>query len=829
VPSNTPRPFPSFPSRPSQPSRSSGSSGSSGSSASPGSPRTLLRQACLAALLALAAAPHVRAQAQPDPQAPAVRSYSIAPGPLAEALNRFAQQSGIYLGGMGAMTEGKSSPGLQGDFSVPAGLARLLSGSGYAAVPTGRDAYVLRPEPSAGGVTTLPEVTVTGALPESAWGPVPGYAALRSATASRTDTPIVEIPQSVSVVTRQAMAEQGTVNLADALRYTAGVGTAAYINGTGDAYDAFTVRGFTLDSSGLLQDGMRLKYNIFDAPSEPYAFERVEILKGPSSSLYGQSGPSGVINLVTKRPTAEPLHEIEAAYGSHDRKQLATDHSGALNEDGSLLYRVTALARDSGTFVDDGKDDRLFLAPALTWKPSARTSLTLLASYQDSHASYYSGGTTVNLGTAIPRSRYLGDPDVNYWDTVGKSAGYILDHAFNGALKYRQSLRYARSTLDYGYVYPGLLLGDGHTITRGTIRRHDDSETYVFDNSLQADWSLGGSRHVTVVGFDYGKSRYQSTRHTGPAPDLDLYRPVYGQGGLATPNVSVGPRTATEQVGAYFQQQSKFAGRWVLTLGGREDWARSSVGATAFAPSATLKDTVFTGRAGLTYLFDNGLAPYASYATAFMPNADTYFDGTPFKPTKARQYEVGVKYQPPGSDALVTLAAYELTQQDITTPDPDQANHPGGLVQTGEVRSRGVELEGAAALGARLRMRGSLTFIRPEITRSNTPGEVGLKLADMPERMASLWVDYAIAGGFADGLAVGLGARYASGSYNADNSYRTGSRTVFDAMASYRIDKWRLVLNVTNLFDRKYLNTCNTTLCWYGSPRAATLTASYSW
>lgn len=657
-------------------------------------------------------------------------------------------------------------------------------------------------------------------------GPVQGYVASSTTTGTKTDTPILEIPQSVSVVTSEEIAVQGTTSLTSALRYTAGMGSSGYDSDEGNLYDAFTLRGFLVSDNALLQDGTRLNPNVLGGSSEPYGLERIEVLKGPSAGLYGNSGPGGVINLISKKPTEKPLHEVGVTYGSHNRRQLTTDHSGMLNDSGTLLYRFTALARKSDTFVDYGRDDRIFVAPALTWKPSDQTSFTLLTHYQKNKATDYSGGSTGADQFGNPRHRYLGEPDLNYWNTTSKSAGYIFEHLFDDTWKFTQNLRYSRSSMDFGYVFLdlwGASPTDPSIIDRVPNLRHDDYSNITVDNNVQASWSAIGGIHTTLAGLDYGRSTVDRTGRDGTASPLNIYHPVYGK--PVTVNTKPWRRdyATLRQLGLYLQQQSTFADHWVMTLGGRQDWIDYHFDdINRPARSYGRDDHAFTGRAGLNYLFDNGVAPYVSYATSFEPvTRGTTWDGKPFKPTTGRQYEIGLKYQPLDTSALFTVALYDLRQQNVSTPDP---KHPREYVQAGEIRARGLELEGKGEIVSGTQIRGSVTLTNAEIIKSNDHAELGRKMPDMPARMAALWVDHR----FLPDLMAGLGVRYASGTYNASNQYKTDGHTVFDAMASYQLDQWRLTLNVTNLLDKKYVSACSE-MCWYGAPRSVMLTANYAW
>lgn len=796
---------------------------------------SVLLGAMFAAVPALSAAQNPPPAAMPQASAD-TRVYEIPAGPLSVVLTRYASEAGVFLVGASELAAGKQSPGVRGRHSVAGGLAAILAGTGLRAESSAPGRYVLR---EAGAVSELAPVTVTGtAFQESATGPVQGFVATRSAVGTKTDTPILETPQSVSVVGRDALEAQGTLNVANGLRYTAGLGAAAYSNGDGNAYDTFTMRGFVVSNGGLLLDGMRLHYNVLDAPVEVYGLERVEVLRGPASMLYGQSGPSGVVNLVSKRPSTDARHEIEVTGGSNNRRQVATDHTGALNETGTLSYRLTGLFRESDTFVGHNRDDRTFFAPSLTWRPSAATSVTLLASYQKSESSYYSGlpysGTVRPNPLGEPaRDTNLGDPDYNYWNSTSKSIGYALEHAFNDAVTLRQSMRYGESKLRYGYLFHATTAGDlpgNRVVARQGIRRLDDTSQLGVDTNLSGRWRALGGEHTTLVGLDYGRSHSDTQNYRGNAPATDLFAPVRDIPGVPpTMALRNSDKVRFEQVGLYVQQQSKFLDQWVVTLSGRQDWAENRALSRVTGLRQTQRDDAFTGRVGLTYLAPHGIAPYVSYATSFEPMGGTTYDGSPYKPTKGEQVEAGIKWQPPGSETLVTLAAYHLTQQNLPTLHPDQATYPNGRIQTGEVTSKGVELEAATHLTPSLRMRGALTFNHSEITKSNIPGETGRRQPDTPARMASLWVDYRLPDAWLPGLVAGGGVRYVAGTYDGPNAVKTDGYTVYDAMLGYRVQNWKFTLNVMNVFDKRYLSSCYAFACYYGQPRTAMLTANYAW
>ena len=760
------------------------------------------------------------------------KPYDIPAGPLGQTLSRFALQEGIALSFAPALTDGRQSPGASGSLTAQEAAARLLAGSGLELAPAAGGAYTLRPQPAPSpGVTSLQPIEVA-ARPESAWGPVQGYVATRSATGSKTDTPLLEIPQSVTVVAREQIEDTASRSLGQALRYSAGV-----LPQEGDDHttDAFILRGFQVAGySSAYRDGMKYMGNIYDGVQEPYGLERVEVLRGAASVLYGEAAPGGIINAVSKQPTLEPLHELRVDGGSYDRRQIATDHGGALDEAGKWSYRLTALARESGTMVDHVPDDRIYIAPALTWRPSSRTSLTLQGTYQHSETAYVYGlppeGTILpNPNGRIPTRRFIGEPGYDKADVTFRDIGYRFEHAFNDTLKVRQNLRYfsARNDMPSAWAAGFVPGSDMREIMRGAQDRVDESSNFVVDTQVQADLRHGAFAHTVLAGVDYSDRNHRTERYNRTLAPLDLYSPQYGGAlGPAEPALNSSD-TDTRRMGVYLQDQAKIAGKWVVLLGGRYDWARDTSRALFMDMQDTERSEAFTVRAGLVYLADNGLAPFVSFSQSFEPTSGTARDGSRFEPTEGEQYELGLRYQPPGSNMLLSASVYQLTQTNVLTPDPvDPAFYQ---VQTGEVRSRGVELEAQLPVGRDLRLVAAYAYTDAVTTRSNNPDEVDQQRGGVPRHMASLWADYRLTALGLPQARLGAGVRYVGDSTGLFAAgYEVPSYTVVDAMASYETGPWTFTLNANNLADRKYVASY-TYGAFYGQRRTVTASLSYRW
>jgi iron complex outermembrane receptor protein len=694
------------------------------------------------------------------------------------------------------------------------------------------------PAETAGGqdtatsVDTSPaRVVVTG---ERAGTPEQGYVATRSATASKTDTPIIEEPQSISLITADQMQAQAVQSVGQALRYTPGVIGEQY-GGVNDTIDYYVVRGFP--NQFPFVDGLSTAtYFTLLAPSvDPYGLERVDVLRGPASVLYGQNIPGGMINLTTKHPTDTPLHEVSLDAGNYGSLGGRFDVGGRLAPDGSLSYRVTGDAGTAGSQVDFQTDKHAYLAPALSWRPSASTTLTLLShfNYRDSGyptadlpavGTLYPGPNGQRIGSNV----FDGEPGFNMIRRTEAALGYEFEHRVDGGLVVRQNLRYTHVNLDERIAGNAGLEDDQTTIDRWAYAAAASADVFALDNQGQFKFDTGTLRHTALVGLDYLHStdRWAEADAVSLAP-LDLYHPVYG-GALVPGDVDFSVEHHVRQLGLYAQDQIH-VGQLVATLGVRKDWAHT----TEFDRLAGQNDQdnapdKLTWRTGLVYLTDSGFAPYVSYATSFQPGLGNTFNGAPLAPTTGRSAEAGVKYQPASAKGFAMLSLYDTRQRNVVEPDFD---HPEGnfVVQTGAQRVKGGEVSGVAELGAGLRLTGAYTWMDGTITDSDQ-GYAGKQAVNVPHNMASLWFDKTFGPGWLPGFGFGAGERFIGAQYgDQGNLLRMPSVTLVDAAIHYDTGRWRWSLNAQNLFDRVYVNCQGANYCGYGLRRAVIARLTYQW
>lgn len=788
---------------------------------------------------ALCLVPATPAIAQTATPGASARSFSIAAQPLRDALRQLMQQGNLQIGFEGGDVDGKRSSAVSGSMSVGDALSRLLAGTGLTFRYLTAGSIVLERAPqSAGGAIQLGPVRVEGdgdpsgagaRDTERATGPVRGYVATRSITAAKTDTSILEIPQSISVVTADQMRDQGVQSINDALRYTAGVRTES--SGAQLLDSNLYLRGFNQSSLNMYQDGLRGAtpgYFGFFA-GETYGYERIEVVKGPASVLYGQSEPGGLINMVSKRPSADAVNEVQVAIGSFDQYQAAADVGGAIGG-GDVRYRLVGLVRDSGTQVDYVKNDRIYIAPSLSWTPGDRTSLTLLGSYQRNKGDFYAQvpATAVLLPNSnghIPFSRFLGEPGWEGETTERYAIGYEVAHRFNDWLKIGQKVRYTHLDNQRQYLQALGALTNERLLSRRYTVRSISNDGVAADTNLQIDAATGSVTHKITTGVDYLWGRSLWSEQIGAASAIDIFNPVYG----TTVNTGVFTSLSiqdidADQVGLYLQDQVKFD-RLVATVGIRQDWASRETRNVRTGAVTRQKDDAFTWRAGLTYRFDFGLAPYASYTKSFVPIIGVDRLGNAFVPETGQQYEVGLKFQPSGLNSLLTVSLFDLRRQNVQTTDPVNTSYS---VQTGEIRVRGVELEGVAEIANGLSLVAAYTYNDAEVTRSIYTGIAGNVPTRVPTHAASLWGKYKVSAGALGGLGIGSGVRYTGATWGDDaNTFKVPGFTLVDLAIDYdfgtrfaALAGLTASLNVSNLFDKYYVPDCfSLNACNYGSSR----------
>ena len=806
------------------------------------SPDTLLRPRLLAVAIALCA-PLASSQLIAAEQASSVRAYNLPAAPLASTLNQIASQAGLALSLNPSLAAGKTSAPVKGPFDAPGALREALRGSGLQLEQSGNGTYSLAAVPE--GALALPATSVIGTQDtESAWGPVQGYLAKRTAAGTKTDTALAEVPRSISVATREQMDDRNVHSLDDAVRYMPGITASSY--GSDTRADWLRVRGF--EPTQFL-DGLPLPNGVYANPKqETWNLDRLALLRGPASSLYGQTPPGGLLDMVSRRPGAESSNEIQLQYGSDNHRQINFASTGKIDDEGQFLYSLSGVVRDSGTQIDHVDNKRYNIAPSLTWNIDEDTRFTLLTQFTRDDTGITSQflpiqGTRIDMPFGdVSHHKNLGDPDWEYYDRTYYALGYAFEHRFNDVWQFRQNLRYTKSDLSFQTItvgaYPFTQVDNAGNVGRSTTSTDEDISQFAVDNNFQADFDTGDIRHTLLLGLDHQRSNTHYTSIFGSAPATNVVSPIYGQTIVRPPRSSAfyDYDQKTYQTGLYIQDQMALD-QWRLTLGGREDWVHTG---TRFFnhddATNTERDKKFSGNAAISYVFDNGFVPYLSYAESFQPTSKATASPTDsFKPTEGEQWELGLKYQPPGSNTLLSAAVYDLTQKNVsvTTTNADNVSITS---QTGEVKVKGLELEAVSDVTENLKVIAAYTLAKSEVQKGDFKGN---RLQLMPNQQASLWADYTWHNGVLDGFGIGAGARYTGNTYGDQANTWLGKAdayTVFDAAVHYdlgRLDNSlkgaSLALNATNLLDKDYISTCDGFYCYYGDQRSVVASATYKW
>ncbi|ADP15922.1 TonB-dependent siderophore receptor family protein 7 [Achromobacter xylosoxidans A8] len=688
--------------------------------------------------------------------------------------------------------------------------------------------------------TMLPAVTVeAAATPQTATGPVPGYVAERSLTGTKTNTPLTEIPQSISVIGRDELDDRGALSVVEALRYVPGVASQTYGADTRGQDDWINLRGFSGYGTSLYQDGLRMNANaggFASQRSEPYGLERIEVLRGPASVLYGKGDAGGIVNRVSKRPAADAPREMEVQIGNQDRRQLAVDLGGALDEEERVLYRIIGLGmradtQDKYANGDEVSNTRRYLAPSLTWKPTPDTSLTLLSEFlRDRNNGFAFRYTPPGGSTRKSASLLEGEPKYSIFDQDQSSVGYLFEHRLNSAWSVRQNARLSEVDVTYRRIISSNLENDGRTLQRQVRKFKDINKQIAVDTQLEGQFKTGDIAHTLLFGLDAERQNNGRRAYSGNTGPLDIYDPIYGQPVTESPISDIrASRQRLRQLGLYVQDQVKLTPNWLITLGGRNDWTMLKSLNYLADTSTAQRANKFTKRLGISYLTGTGWTPYFSYAESFLPTVGRGADNAPFKPTEGKQYEAGLKYTPDNGRSLYTVALYDLRKTNVLTVD---TANPDYLTQSGAVRSRGIELEAKAALAPGMDLIATYTFGNVKITKSNGP-EKGKVPTTTPRQMASAWLNYRLQESVLRGLGMGFGVRYVGSIYNDEaNTSKTPSFTLFDATLQYDSGPWRFALSAQNLADKEYVSTCyqsasDGSQCQYGQERTAVLSARY--
>jgi len=663
---------------------------------------------------------------------------------------------------------------------------------------------------------TLGTVTVTGAASAD-----PLITQSRAATVGKSSVSIQDTPFSISLVDVEQIRETGAKNVQDALQYSAGVYSGRY---------GFDTRGDWAAARGLAtatyQNGLRSIYGFYNnVRPEIYALGSIEVLKGPASVLYGQAELGGIVNAVTKLPQKKESREVEVLYGSFNRKQVAADLTGPIDQEGKWLYRLVALARDSDTQVDYVNDDARLFMPSLTWNPSTDTKVTLQYTYQE-NKSKVSSQFLPQKGTLspaplgkIPTHRFAGEPNWDRYDTRLSEFSLQAEQKLREDWKLVANLRQSNSAGITREIYTrvGVIPDDAGNMGRTIHTADRKTDVFASDVRLEGKFALGSTRHTFAFGIDYQNALWTEDNYTSATLPgaFNVYNPNYtgfvNEAALAWADR---PDNRIVQVGTYVMDHMEWGG-WVLSGALRHDNNKNTILNLGATPDGKVKNTATTGRAGLMYRFANGVSPYLSYSEAFVPNLGTDGSSTAsfLEPTTGKQKEAGIKYLAKSGNTSAAFAWFDIEETNRVV----QGATPGGVEQVGAL-TKGWEIEIKHRVGA-------LELLANYMQLDAINGTTKKRLSSVAEKVASAWGQYH----FGNGWRIGLGGRYIGNVTGANSLPVVPSVTLFDAMVGYTVDQWDFRFDVRNLADKEYVSWCRSVNndCGYGDRRNALLTARY--
>jgi iron complex outermembrane receptor protein len=681
-----------------------------------------------------------------------------------------------------------------------------------------------------------PAASPSGGARETGTGPVNGYLARVSASGTKTSTPIIQTPQSVTVIGAEQIRDQKIVSKFDeVLRYTPGVIGGTY--GSDFRNDWFLIRGFPAQNESLFLDGLQLFYTSYASwKLQPFNLERVEVLRGPSGILYGGSAPGGLVNAVSKLPQAEPVRYIEAGVNNFGNAYTAFDIGGAVPQSGNgqLLYRFVGQAQSGGTQTDYTYDNNFFFAPSVTWRPDADTKLTVYATaaHNNTRAENFLPyvGTVTNAPFGrIPTSLFSGDPSADQFRREQETLGYQFEKNLTDNLDFRQNARFGHVDVYYTGLY-----GLGYATTpaaadlmRGNFYARGVANQFNLDDQLEYRFNTGPLQHTALFGVDLKHYAIDDRQGFGMGTNLNLLNPVYGVNAPYSGPLYQNAYLTQGMAAVYLQDQVKLD-RLTVVLSGRQDFVdlanQNRIGA-----DQSRTDSKSSGRVGAIYNLDFGVAPYVSYMTGYNPIIGLNAAGQLQLPETSEQTEVGIKYEPVGLNARFSVAYFDLKRKNALTTDP---NNPMFQTQNGEVTSRGIELEAVANITRDFKLVASYTNYDLFVSQDLNPALIGTVPTNTPREFASVWTDYTFSEGPLRGFGLGGGVRYVGSSF-ADQAItaQVPAFVLGDLALHYEWDNhWRAALNVVNLTDKIYVASCAViSSCYYGDRRRITASLAYKW
>ncbi|MGG4663408.1 TonB-dependent siderophore receptor [Providencia vermicola] len=662
-----------------------------------------------------------------------------------------------------------------------------------------------------------------------------GYAQKNQSAATKNSATLLETPQFVSVIKREQMDTLPSESISQALRYSAGV-TSEKFGAFGNGIDFSKIRGFDAD---YYLDGLRVIGNsgIWGPQIDSWTLNSIEAVHGPSSALYGQGGAGGVINMQSRRPSANESHQIQFQKGNFDNNAVKFDTTGAINDDETLLYRMNGLALSTDSQVNSSKQSRYLLAPSITWQPNEKLNWTVLSQYQhDPHIGHYNTlpaqaiGLLPNPNGKLDFTQNYSDPKHEKSTRTQWSVTSLVDYQISSSVVLKQNMRYSDVDTHIKRDFTrGFLAGD-RLLTAVYQDSPSKSKTFVVDNQLVYNVKTGNIRHELLTGFDYQTGKLDKDWCGSQTVSFDPWIKPHHPEFKPYPISRTSTTQRFDRYGVYLQDQLSWQ-QWDLILSGRYDWSYLDTENNLTHTTQKNDTSAWSQRVGLTYAFENGFSPWISFSDSFDPVLGTDADGKSFIPTESKQAEVGLKYQ--SDNLMVSVATYELEQKNVTTHNP---LNPDYYNQTGKIRSQGVDFESRMALTPSVNVMLNYAFTDNKITQSQDLSVLNKHPVQVPKHSGSAWVDYRFHSPYFEGALVGVGVRYLGETWGDNtNTFKVPAVWLGDISARYQMDAlfpeltgMELGLTISNVTNKSYVASCtSSTYCSIGTNRTLLTTLNY--
>ena len=666
----------------------------------------------------------------------------------------------------------------------------------------------------------LPEITV-----ETTQSDDTGFVAKKASGITKSDASLLETPQSISVLTRELLDSQQAVTLTDALRNVTGVVSGNFGR---RGWDDFIIRGQRATESVFL-DGLSVSQNAWVA-QEPFGMERVEVLKGPASIMFGKVQPGGMVNMVSKKPRSDAFNEVGVTVGSDNFKQATFDSGRPISENGKSAFRINGLVLDRDDPTDFVYQKHRWIAPSLTLDVGPDTDFTILTSYNYNEYIRQQGlspyGTILpNKNGEIPWNRFIGESAFGPYTSEQYRFGYTLEHRFAPDLKLQQNFRWQEQSMQGRAVFNGTLQANQIMQNRSATLQDSDSRVIGLDTNIEKKLELLGMKHAVMGGLDLAQDKDHFKSSTCSLAALNLYQPVYGTAITCPANWTNDNTTTFSSTALYLRDRIELNERFSLLLGVRREDGKLETLNNNTGTTQTQNTLATTSNTGLMFKISQNVTSYISHADSFLPLSGLKISGEQLKPESGKQSEVGLKFASDDGRITSGIALYDLTRQNVSASD---ANNTGYYLQIGEQHSKGVEVDLAMDMRNGWNLLGGYTYTDSEVTKDTVAANVGKPLNNVPRHAATLWGTYTFRQAALHGFSVGAGVRYSGAMRGYSYSYTLPGYTLADAALNYVGNGYKLALNVKNLFDKKYYpGALSNNVVALGDPRQILLNATF--